>query len=362
MSDDWTQQDCVACGSTYEFPPKRTGVFVGSRGLFRPLEVFCSDSLNPSTFTPPCPECGCVQPGTVAKRKRLWHSIIGLSLLVAFIVLLINGGKAEVLGLSYALTGTLIAIGSFVGLILHVFVAFADPNRHPERNLRQTSLLAETGKLDTVSGLELERAEGNPPAVSRWAVPLLVIGGLGGALSLSPIGLLKANNWPVADETKPEVVSVGDTVTVWFPDHIQAVNGYWNGQPQAALVNADGEKPLRATAQTMTWGDTIRGKRVNNVSTRPWAKVPLPKDSALVGATIEVRVEMEVMYPTATRGMFINDHIDTAITRRYTLAEPGASSAYQNSFWLVVIGASLMTVSSFGLWGSVGGLRRLPAG
>ncbi len=357
MPRNWEYRDCTACGCTFRFAARCARSPAKSGPLF-PLEVFVADLLGPSG-TPPCPECGCVPRATAAKRKRLWHAGLGASLLVGFVLVGLLGLLPGVARISYSWAGVLLGCGAVVGLVSHAAVAFSDPNRNPARNLQRANALVDRGWLETVSDPDAELVDATPPQTNRGAAQFLAVGAAATLLTLAPLALTVVKGWPVSADTVPEVVSPGDTVRVWFPEKVNAVNGHWSGSPQAVLTGPDGPTALPARAQNDTWGEKISGKSVNNQVTWPWADVKLPDDPRLAGTTLEVRVDMSMEYPTAFGSRFKNVDVEMTVTRHYQLAEPGASTAYLTSFVVALAGVGLVSACGFGLWGLEGGLRRV---
>lgn len=361
MPRNWEYRDCTACGSTFRFQSAPARSFVGS-GIWIPLEVIVADLFGSPTWSPPCPECGCLPRVEVARRKRLWHTGVGLAVLAWFILTGAAGGSPETVGVSFTLAGELLGDGAIVGLWLHATVALTDPNRHQERNLRQAKRLASRGQLELDSGPDATMVYGPPRVLTRWAVVPLAVGSFGALMAFAPLALTAFTRWPVSPDTKPEVVSPGDTVRVWFPEKVSALHGHWAGTPRAVLVGPDGPTPLPASSQMKFWGSTIGGKDSYNKLATLWADVALPDDPRLVGSTIKVQVDMAVEYPSANGSTFDTVEGTMTATRRYTLAAPGASAAYPTAFVVALVGAGLVSACGFVLWGMEGGLRRIPPG
>jgi hypothetical protein len=90
---------------------------------------------------------------------------------------------------------------------------------------------------------------------------------------------------------------------VSFDNTLYSVDGHWHGTPNAVVLN-DSElgiaSTLTATGKNDTWGDKLTVK--NYEVRRPWvpfADVDIPKNPALEGKTLRVRVTMPVTYPVS---------------------------------------------------------------
>lgn len=335
----WTERTCVGCGAVYEFDT----FGVGQRAV--PVLSWFSTAGEPA-----CPECGCVPPAGTASRKRVFH--IPPTLLFAIFGVSF-GGIALINTPGYSYSAACLALGVIAAVfwLTHAAIAFADPNRRRDRNARRSRRLEQIGLVELVNDPDPDLAEPVPGAVSSWSYPLLLVGLVGVLLVFGPFVLKAVSGWPVNPHTSPELVGPGDTLRVWFPDHVQAVNGKWSGTSQAELL-VEGQPQsvlVPATASQQIWGNSISGKTVSNSRTQLWTDVKLPDDPALVGKRVEVRVDVTYRYPHDVGGWFEEMDGEASTSQTYTLADRGASGTYRASFYLAGVGGALLTLCGVGL-------------
>jgi hypothetical protein len=300
---------------------------------------------------PPCPDCGRVHPGAILAAKRLWHPLIALLWGGFGSLVVLYATSPDFPAFTYATASLVLGVTASVVLLLHTKIALTDPNRNLERNLRRARQLDGWGLLEGVTDPDEDLALGPTPAVSRWSLPLLAVGAIGVLLSFSPFALKAASGWPEVGGTKPELVGPGDTVRVWFPQPIEAVDNRWNGTPRAdvRVEGAAGATVVPATAPATTWDGELRRASAFNRRTRLWADVQLPDDPALAGKTVEVRVDMTVRYPVESGRYYEDVAVEVSTSQVFTLAGPGAADTYTGSLWLAGLGGFLVTACGVGL-------------
>ncbi|MCU0704161.1 MAG: hypothetical protein MUF18_09330 [Fimbriiglobus sp.] len=362
----WKQHECVGCGGAYryKFERKVTGEAGNEAAAERAAEKSAMTTVEKDVDQRPCPRCGCLQPDMIAQSKSNTHFLLAAALLVLSAVLIIFGFVSSATLVTYALVGLVVCVMSALGVALHALVGLRNPNSNKEANRQRAAEAIDKGLVEEVADEDYDLAAGEPKAVGSGAVVLVVLGLLGAVLCAAPFVLKLVSGWPPVEGTKPEVLSPGDTVTMWFPDKIQAVKGYWNGNPVATVVSDGGigiPRTLPATASTNTWGNTITGKSVSNSSPNLWAEIKMPADPNLAGKTIEVRVDMPIRYPSAQGGGFNDLSGNVSGTKKFTFAAAGASGLYKAAYWATVLGAVLVAISGFGLMVSANGLRKLAA-
>lgn len=361
----WKQHECVGCGGVYRYKFARTvsGEAGNESAAEKAAEKAAMTTMEKDVDQRPCPRCGCLQPDMIAQKKSNTHFWVALLLLLVSGLFVVLGLIPNITWLTYSSAGLILGVASLAGLARHAATALANPNKNKDANRNRAEAMIERGELEKVADEDEELADGEPKAVGGAVIPLLAAGVIGALLALTPFLLKTVSGWPTVAGTKPEVVGPGDTVTVWFPDKIQAVKGYWSGTPTATVVNDGGAGPfsVSATAKTASWGNTISGKSVSNSTPSLWADVKLPNDSKLVGKTIEVKVDMAVHYPTASGRGFDNADTRVSTTQKLTLAGGGAGGTYYLSMWLAALGAVVVAISGFGLMASANGLRKFAA-
>lgn len=174
----WTERTCVGCGAVYEFDTievaKASPVlrWVGLEG------------------EPGCPECGCVPPANAIGRKVTFHiapTLAGVAL-GGFIGLIggVTADSVTATAISYSTAGIALGVVAVVVWVLHAAIAFADPNRHRDRNVRRSNRLENIGLMEVVSGPDPDLSDGVPCSMSAWAYPLLAFGAVGVLVCFSP--------------------------------------------------------------------------------------------------------------------------------------------------------------------------------
>jgi hypothetical protein len=261
----WAERTCIDCGAVYEFDTSE----VGKRS-------WLAIGKASAAAEPACPECGCIPPVAVAARKRILHFLPA----VAWVV---GGGLTGMFGaintaISYSTAGLILGVAALLVWVAHAVIVFTAPNRHRERNALRSRRLEQLGLLGLVDDPAPDRAGRGPRAVSGWSYLLLLLGVVGVLLCFTPFVQKATHTWPENPGVKPEVIGPGDTVRVWVPDHIHAVNGKWNGTPRAVMVVEGEPDPfaLPATAARDYWGERISGKSVRDQPTTLWADVKVP--------------------------------------------------------------------------------------
>ncbi len=361
----WKQHECVGCGGVYRYKFARsvTGEAGNETAAEKAAEKAAMTTMEKDVDQRPCPRCGCLQPDMIAQKKSNAHFWVALILLLVSALVIVLALIPNITWLTYSTAGLILGVASLAGLALHAATALANPNKNKDANRDRADTMIERGELEKVADEDEDLADGEPKAVGGAVIPLLAAGVIGALLALTPFLLKTVSGWPTVAGTKPEVVGPGDTVTVWFPDKIQAVKGYWSGTPTATVVNDGGAGPVSvsATAKTASWGNTITGKSVSNSTPSLWADVKLPNDPKLVGKTIEIKVDMAINYPTAIGRGFDNVNGNVSTTQKLTLAGGGAGGTYYLSMWLAALGAVVVAISGFGLMASANGLRKFAA-
>jgi hypothetical protein len=290
---------CASCGCVYhvrrEFTidekarTEEAAAKASTRRITRELEL--------ETNAVACPDCGLFQNDLVGSQLVQLHALItGISLACAIAWLIVA---------SWTFARTTIGVGlMFVGIatfLAQAFAAFTNPNRLPAAN-RKASLALETeGNLYVTREGDRDNATPLVGPYTRWhtvgLIGLLVASlymltpamtrGIGG----SPFGLSRT-------------IAPGGELLVELPDRIESINGLWRGAAKITVRNASdfGKQPptLSATSADTTWPTNLviesgRDKVVPEV----WVKLQAPNDPRIIGSTLNLKIELEVTYPTA---------------------------------------------------------------
>jgi hypothetical protein len=257
----------------------------------------------------------------------------------------------------------ILALGAFVGWVLHALVAFADLNRKPEVNLRRAASLAARNKLVVVADANPALARGEPTMRARRAWLWLAVGLAGVPLAFAPAVLKWCGGWTENRNTAQRVVAPGDTVRVHLPDRVFAVGDLWAGTPQAVMTGPGEAEPvpLPARAPARSWGGMIsEDSKSRNAPTPLWADVTLPNDPSLAGRPVQLRIDMAVEYPRRSGSGYDEGTKDVSHTCEITPVSQWQRTAYHWSLVSLAVGAIVIPVYGLMLWKSSKCLSAMP--
>ena len=308
QSLSWKQHTCCVCGCVYRYQMARH-----SQGtLLESGHEIAQRKLATEVDVHPCPTCGLIQPDMIGQGSSFWHGIITTVCFLAFLLLTILGSIPAALGPDKAAIGGVGIAG--LALVVHLIFVVRNPNRNRERNRRLAETEVAEGTIEVIRpGSEKERL---PAPRGSWICHGLALLALAGAIPvfLNQREILKSRDVPTNPNLGSVIVAPGDTVQISFDTTLHSVNGFWQGTPKAALVNASelGVAPtLTSFGHNDTWGDKLYAK--NYEMRRPWvpyAKLDIPKNAVLEGKTLRVRLTMTVNYPV-TDGKIFHDETKT---------------------------------------------------
>lgn len=298
----WKMHECVDCGCEYRyrFERKIKGQGGSEAAALKAANKNLDKAVDTEVDVRPCPTCGRVQPDMVGQTKAAQHAAMGVVVLIPAILFYI-------LGATYVLTGNLpsmILAAVFAGVALvNLLIAAGNPNKNLDGNLERADRFVDDGSMEVVTKGDTAKAE--PPPGPLGVPHLLGIGFglLAAVVVLAPMLYQSINSLPLNADTKPEVISPGDEVKVYFPDSIDCVKSLWKGTATATVLNANelgGPVNVTASSNDETWGNTISYKS-SQKHTHPslWARVRIPPEGRLTGKTVKVRVNLTATYPTA---------------------------------------------------------------
>ncbi len=360
----WKQHECVSCGSLYRylFERKITGQGGNEISAEKNAEKQANKTIEKEVDFRPCPACGCLQPDMVAQQKRQRHSSVAwLFLLVAGIVLLL-AALTGVTFMTYSTAAIIVFILAAVGLVVHVLAGLSEPNKNPDDNLTKAETMLDQGTMELVTKTDEDLADGAPKSVVPMALPLLALLALCTLALIAPFLGKIVFGWSSVAGTKPEVVGPGDTLTVYFPDRIDAVKSCWNGTGNA-IITVDGEAkafPMTVKSKTETWSNDMYVKKSQeHTSPSVWAEVQLPKDQDLVGKNITVQSNLTVTYPSMSAGnRFDNRTQQMSTTTKVKLNGNNAGGIYSTLFLVCVLAALGYVVLSFLLSAATNSLNK----
>jgi len=187
-------------------------------------------------------------------------------------------------------------------------------------------------------------------------VPLLVtVAWLAAFLIPVPLVLRLINDWHVNPQVKPAIAGPGDTVRVELPDEIRSADGRWRATPTVVIENAGelGVEPnaIQATSKDDAWGVQFRTRsKPSEYTSKLWADLQLPDDPKLAGQTLQLRIQMEVAYPTLS-GPNTFDHKQTTVTSNLQLqtAKLHAAKHVLWGYMVAVVGIAGMILAGCAL-------------
>jgi hypothetical protein len=289
---------CSGCGCVYRVRQEHT-VHEKARSEESAAKA-ATKRINQQLLTEPnavaCPDCGQFQPDLVGHKQAAAH---GLVTLVSVGAVLVAAVVAGLLGLSGGQTGGLLGGVAVVAAVAHVLASTRNPNANPGDNRTAARKMEDDGELDvTRSG---DREQVRPPVGPFTRLHGFGVAGclLAGGVLLTP-AVVKDRPTEAAAQFR---VRPGEELTLEFPDAIDAVNGLWRGTPKVTVQNPQdfGNRPpaVAAVSNDAAWPPTVKVEAGReHVHPQLWAKVTVPSDDRLSGRTLDLKVDLEVSYPT----------------------------------------------------------------
>jgi hypothetical protein len=386
----WKVHKCVDCGCEYRyrFERKVQGQGGTERAAYETANRNVEKAVENEVDVRPCPTCGRVQPDMVGQVKAKQHGWIGGGTIVPV-------AAVVVLGATYVLAGNLPAIIVAAVLagaaLLNFFIAVGNPNSDLAKNVAVSEGWIDAGTMEVTK--EGDRSQLEPPpgpmGFPHWLG--LGLGALAAVVALAPMIYQTMNNLPLNADTKPDVVSPGDEVKVYFPDRIDCVKSYWRSvsmadafknmnfkkdaagkviidqnemrrmemviqnlpysPPKVTIANAADlgvpDLKVAAAAADATWGQSMSVKsREKHTHPWIWAKLTVPADDRLQDKTIEAEVAMDVLFPKAEGNQFFTEVQQVRKVVPLSLAKKGAGKTYATIWWAGLVLGGLMSVTA----------------
>jgi hypothetical protein len=350
----WKVHTCVDCGCGFRYRFERALKATGNTEAKAQanLEKQVDAAVQNQVDVHPCPWCGRIQPDMVGQTKRTQHFWIGIGTVILAIVVLVLGG-ARVLWFNQ--TAIVMACLLAASAVLDWFVARRDPNRDLSGNFENAEALLQDRKIEIVKkGAEPEAVEAES-LMNAWHWLALVLAAVAVQVALTPMIFQQVNQLPFNVGVTPDIVSPGDSFTIWFPQTIDCIDNKWRGTPHSIVINPEevGNVQLRVTAASSDWGITINVKDGNtHTSARPSATATIPAITPVAGKTVRIRTEMDVEFPFATSSTsFDVRRAQLAADTAVTFAPRGMGGAYQAIWFLALMTAPLLSLAAaLGLW------------
>lgn len=358
----WKQHECAGCGCEYRYQFQRTVSGEGGteESAGKAAEAAAIAAMEGEVDDRPCPKCGLLQPDMIGVAKFARHWLVTLTSAAAVAVLLVMAGLPSADWMPYSFAASILGVIGVITVLIQAVVAFGDPNRNTDDNLARAQAMVARGEMEEVykGGM----ADGMPKPVAKGARAILGVLAVGVLLMAAPFLLKTVSGWP-SNPTKPDVISPGDTVRVYFPTSIDAVDGKWNGSPTVTVTDDGGAGPIAvaASSNSNSWGAGMNVKQGDeHTSPTIWADLTFPANDQLVGKTIKVTVDMRVLYPKAQGTQTFDDATtNTKLSAAFGFAPKGAADTYFLSYWASVLGGVVLLVGGILLASRASALRTL---
>jgi hypothetical protein len=348
----WKEHECCACGTTfrYLFKRKEKGAGVSEEQAREQATRAGLTAVRRQVELQPCPTCGLYQPdmiGSWRSRRHLIVTCIGLVLLAGAFILSIDRHIPR----EAILWGALAAAGATV--LAHFFVARRPFNQDRESNLRRARQDVEEGRVLITASYSKPVENGEEHFHQGGLAPIFLLMILAALAIPTAEVVRRSQDWPINPEYTPQVAGPGDTMTVWFPQQIQAVKGLWNGTVTAQVLNANElglpNAAIQVETSRETWDNTIRisdRSKDPNVLTSPWVKLTIPEISEARAKTLKVQIDLLVTYPSA-RGREMFEVLQKPCSRlaSVTLAPPGSGRVFTLLWWGMGVGGAFLVVA-----------------
>jgi hypothetical protein len=323
----WKRHTCCACGCVYRYLMERS-----SQGnLLTGAAELTQHKMETEADVHPCPTCGLVQPDMAAQASTFWHAVVTCVAFLAFFFLGITGSIPSA---AWADTAALVGAGfAAVCVAAHLRYAFRDPNRDRDANRRRAADEVAVGLVEVVGPGAATEPEPAPRG-ARVCRVLAVVAAAGAVfVFLNQRAVMRSLPLASAAGFDAPVLKPGDTFRVVFDGKFRSVNGYWRGSPTVTVLNEAelGINPvLGAAGNSDQWSNATLAKcEEQNWPFTPAAKLTLPKNAALAGKTLRVRVTMPITYPVSEIWSYREDTIP--LTKEVTI--PVGSAADVRTYW-----------------------------
>jgi hypothetical protein len=370
----WKKHSCAGCGGEYryKFVRKLSAQGNSERAAHDALNKKVESAVGAEVDMRPCPTCGRVQADMIGQEKATAHTVVGVLALLLCIA-------PVVLGATYVIGGNvptyLVAGVLGVAALLQVLVAFENNNRNTDKNLDKLQKYLDDGSLESVKPGDTGNLGPAIPLMRGGVLVGLVVVLLSVVLALLPFGFQTMNGLAFNADTKPDVISPGDTVTLYFPTNIDCVKKKWRSvsvvnaiknmpklpggnvqvdldflpynAPSARIANfaelGIPEPKIVTGSSQETWGQQFHVKsREKHTHPWIWATATLPDDPKLEGKTVQLEVEMDVLYPKVSGDQFFSNVDSVKQTFPLALAKKGDGATYGLLWWIGLAGGPVL--------------------
>jgi hypothetical protein len=346
----WKNHECVECGCEFRYRFMRLvqGQGNSERAAVENANRKVAKIVEEEVEIRPCPTCGRVQPDMISQGKAGGHGrLAGYALPTVAVPF--------ILGATYVIGGDIAAFSIaailLIVILLQLRLAVQNPNRNRSVNIAQSELQAERGELEIILPGEPRQAVA-PSTISGSHVLGLLAGLLSVGVALSPVVFKSLNQLPVNADTKPDVVSPGENVKLYFPDTIDCVKNLWSGREiQVEILNREElgfAVPIATESSQAVWSNGMSVKPSQKHTTPSiWACLAIPADSRLASKTLQARVSMKVVYPQVTVGnQFLEQTTNVSRDVTLLLSPMNSGRRYRIHWTIALIVAGALSVTS----------------
>ncbi|MFO0800625.1 MAG: hypothetical protein U0804_24440 [Gemmataceae bacterium] len=341
------QVECGVCGCVYAVgDPKR---FIGQgrtdAAAQRDADEQARGWAAGKKPKGPCPACGGIPAGVVAKRRRFRHSVATAPSLVAFVMVFTFASKPIPLDTEFV--ASIVAAVAVLSGLLHAGIAARNLQGDAAANRQRADAALRRGEVTILHPGGPIDPTAFTRASRRRVVAAVVFGMVTAAFALAGPALRLFNGWPTNDQLVPGECGPGDEVRVYFGQRLDAIDYRWNGRPigtvEYTVAGAAKRLPAVVQGQQLTWDDKIYNQNRSQTA-YPWAALTIPAD-ATPGDVLRVELDMRVKYPTpAGPDRFTETEVLVHQKRDIRLATPGAAPLSTQLFWGGTIGAAVLVV------------------
>lgn len=339
---------CPGCGCVFRTVVERTVSDTGeSEKVAREKAALkLATELRAASEIRPCPGCGLVPPAVIARRAQARHAGVWLGVGLAAAAI---GGLAAAGRLPFGTAAIAVPALALLGVLLHVLVAAANPNRRRAENYKQAQADVASGATEVLLPGREGEARRTPRAWTARHTAGVALAAAAPLALLVPAHVRSPLDRWANPHLQPEVVAPGMTFTAPLPHPaFRSVNGWWSATATVDVLNAaEAHAPRTLPAFTRpAWGGGfhLTADKTLSAPTDLHVAATIPDDPALGGQMLRLKATLHVVYPTHMANGSVDKSV-TTVTHEFpvTLAGRAESDAYLTA---VVGGAAACLVGT----------------
>ncbi|HEY1378613.1 MAG TPA: hypothetical protein VGF55_17570 [Gemmataceae bacterium] len=318
---------CAGCGCVFKTIVERT---VSDTGDFETVARQkatrrLAAELKAAAEVRPCPGCGLVPPGVVARRAQYRHAAVWLGTGLAAAAV---GGLAAIGRVPLATAALAVPAVALLGVLLHGLIAFLNPNRHRAANHERAQADVAAGATEVLLPGKEGEAGRTPRAWTARHTAGIALAAAAPLALLVPAALRAHLGRAINADLRPEVVAPGTTFTAPLPPPaFRSVNGWWSATATVDVLNAaEAHAPKTLAAFTRpAWGGGFHLSDTSmSVPSDLHVAATIPDDPALEGQTLRLRATLNVVYPTHMGNGAVDKSV-TTVTHEFPVTLAGRS-------------------------------------